>query len=92
MSGRTEPQPAFDVTTSSPIEVRLFIGAGSRQNRVHVFDQRTGSYLTSGFTRGSVLFVRRPIAFSAVVIREFAGRCQVPSDAHLRSRRSGSAR
>ncbi len=56
------------------LEVRIFNGAGSRQNRVHVFDQRTGSYLTRGFTRGAVLFVRRPIESADIVIREFDGR------------------
>lgn len=64
------------VGTSHPqaLEVRIFNGPGSRQNRVHVFDQRTGSYLTRGFTRGEVLFVRRPIDGADIVIRAFEGR------------------
>ncbi|MGC4082301.1 MAG: hypothetical protein QM736_09390 [Vicinamibacterales bacterium] len=60
------------------LEVRLFRGQGSRVNRVHVFDRYTGCFVTSGYTRGSVLFVRRPIDAAAVLIREFLGRPRSP--------------
>lgn len=67
-------RPMVSSTASSPSEIRLFDGSGSRVNRVHVFDSRTGSYVTRGFTRGSTLFVRRPVELASVTIRTFDGR------------------
>lgn len=51
--------------------VHVFTGRGPRLNRIHIFDARTGKYLTSGFTRGGALFVRTPIDLARVTIREF---------------------
>lgn len=61
------------IGTFSPLvlQVRVFAGRGSRLNRVHIFDGRTGSYVTSGFTRDCTLFVRKPIDLASVTIREF---------------------
>lgn len=54
--------------------IEVFSGRGSRLNRVHIFDRRTGRYVTRGFTRGHTLFVRKPIDLASVTIREFERR------------------
>ncbi|MFN7984482.1 MAG: hypothetical protein U0Q11_21770 [Vicinamibacterales bacterium] len=64
------------VPASHPLVVHVFEGQGSRRNRVHVFDGRTGRYLTRGYTRGSMLFVRRPFGDAEIEIRSFDGRRQ----------------
>ncbi|MEQ1729247.1 MAG: hypothetical protein ABL982_12800 [Vicinamibacterales bacterium] len=57
-----------------PLTVRVFAGPGSRVNRVHVFDRATGTYLTKGYARGSVLFVKRWVETMDVVVHPFVGR------------------
>lgn len=57
-----------------PFTVQVFSGPGSRVNRVHIFDRVTGTYLTKGYARDGVLFVKRGIGTLDVVIQPFMGR------------------
>jgi len=57
-----------------PLTVQVFSGPGSRVNRVHIFDRVTGTYLTKGYARDGVLFVKRGIGTLDVVIQPFMGR------------------
>lgn len=61
----------FDAHGTVHGTIEVFSGRGSRLNRVHIFDTRTGRYVTCGFTRGHTLFVRKPVDLASVTIRQF---------------------
>ncbi len=58
------------------MKVLTFSGQGRRTGRVHVFDEETGAYLTRGFVKGTMLYVKREIDKRRVVLRQFEGRRQ----------------
>lgn len=53
------------------MRVEVFKGPGSRKNRVHIFDRSSGSYLTRGYLKDGVLFVKDAIDLKSVRIRKF---------------------
>jgi len=56
--------------------IEVFHGPGSRINRVYIFDKKTGCYLTRGYIKDEVLFVKNEmiLKFHNIVIRGFGGR------------------
>ncbi len=68
------PPPGETGEQYRPLTVQVFSGPGSRVNRVHIFDRVTGTYLTKGYARDGVLFVKRWVGTMDVVIHPFMGR------------------
>jgi len=56
--------------------IEVFRGPGSRINRVHIFDSKRGNYLTRGYLKNEVLFIKDEMNLKSynIVIRGFDGR------------------